>query len=105
MSIFWLCAENQETMERGFRLISHKISQGPQSTGHRGQQEFKDWLQQQHRGKWLVIFDNTADGLNIRDLLPSCHGKVIITSRYPSFVMGPPSVINVTPSVKADEAM
>ncbi|KAE9377690.1 hypothetical protein N431DRAFT_527699 [Stipitochalara longipes BDJ] len=104
MSVFWLCAESQETVERGFKLISHKISQGPQSTEFRYQQEFKNWLEKEHRGKWLIVFDNAPEHLDIRGLLPTKGGKVIITSRHSSFKTDAPFITNLAPSLDSDGA-
>jgi hypothetical protein len=91
-------------MERGFKLISHKISRDPQSTEFRNQQEFKDWLKKEHRGKWLIVFDNAPEHLDIRDLLPTKGGKVIITSRHSSFKTDAAFITNLAPSLGPDGA-
>jgi hypothetical protein len=83
LSIFWVCAESLETIQQGFKQVSHRISlERHPTSSHNRKQLFRDWLSTEHHAKWMVIFDNAHHGLDLRDLLPYKGGKVIITSRH-----------------------
>jgi len=105
LSVFWFCAESTETIQQGFKLVSHRISQERRCTAlQNGKQPFKDWLTKEHRAKWLVIFDNAHKGLNLQDLLPCNGGKVIITSRHTDIKTDVPFITKVVQPLTAAEA-
>jgi hypothetical protein len=85
-SVFWFYAESPEAIDRSFKDIAHVLDlerRGPKGSGEK--HRFKDWLTLEHVAPWIAVFDNAYEGLDIRGMLPSTGGKVIITSRHENF--------------------
>ncbi|CZR61910.1 uncharacterized protein PAC_11807 [Phialocephala subalpina] len=81
------------------------VAQNSQSAARQPHNQlFEDCLTNEHRAPWLVIFDNAYQGLDLRDLLPSTGGKVIITSRHTGIKTDVPFITKVVPPLAIAEA-
>ena len=101
-AIFWLNANDEESLKLSFRDIAQQVLRHHPSTSVLSSVDqkdldqvvsgVKDWLDSLQNAKWLMIYDNldnpkTADNpdgsaVDIRQFLPrSDHGSIIITTR------------------------
>jgi hypothetical protein len=109
-AIFWLNANDEDSLKLSFRNIAQQILRRHPSTTllanvnldeNRDQvvDAVKDWLDLPKNGRWLMIYDNydnpkvpgnlDSSAVNIRQFLPgSDHGSVIITTRWSQVSQG-----------------
>jgi hypothetical protein len=105
-AVFWLFAEDEQTVKEGIRqlvdrmfrggmsqLSNESISDGNEMRSLESDvQHFLEWLSQPHNNGWLLIFDNVdgadpetnaqKDAFWLKRYLPAAdHGSVLITSR------------------------
>lgn len=121
-AIFWLNANDEDSLKLSFRDIAQQVLRDHPSTSvlsNVGQDKdldqvvsvVKDWLDFRRNTKWLMIYDNfdnpkTPDNpdvsaVDIRRFLPSSdHGSIIITTRSSQVRQGERIHVRKLPDVR-----
>jgi hypothetical protein len=107
-SVIWLNAASKATLKDTFRSIASRIFQDTRilesedMIGH-----VHRWLSNSENTQWLLIFDNydDPDQFDINDYYPqnTCHGNVIVTTRWPDRVGG--KILHVKPLQDIDDSL
>jgi hypothetical protein len=100
-SIFWLNAQNENTLKRGLVELAAQVLEEQKSASMNDSheedqivQQMRQWFSRPDNDGWLVVYDNYDDPLvpgitsttsyDIRDYFPYReHGSILITTRSP----------------------
>ena len=75
-NVFYIDATNEQTLQTDLEAITPgNIEQSANASLH--------WLASQHKGNWLLLFDNADDvNLKLKKFFPQClSGNILITTR------------------------
>ncbi|MGY0234297.1 FxSxx-COOH system tetratricopeptide repeat protein [Longispora urticae] len=78
--VWWIPAEQPSMIRASLAMLGDKLALQPNEDMHLTAKSVLDALATSPR-RWLLVYDNADEHSDIRELLPSAGGHVIITSR------------------------
>ncbi|KAH0525904.1 hypothetical protein TsFJ059_009304 [Trichoderma semiorbis] len=84
MSVFWVNAESQLSINESFRTISSNLSSWRWDISEASSQVSHRWLSEERNGRWILFLDGANDHSIFQDELylpKSRNGTIVITTR------------------------
>ncbi|KAL6786740.1 hypothetical protein J3E68DRAFT_447103 [Trichoderma sp. SZMC 28012] len=84
MSVFWVNAESQSSINESFRTISSNLSSWRWDISEASSQVSHRWLSEERNGRWILFLDGANDHSIFEDELylpKSRNGTIVITTR------------------------
>ncbi|GIG62085.1 hypothetical protein Lfu02_64570 [Longispora fulva] len=78
--VWWISAEQSSMIRASLAMLGERLALQPNEDMHLTAKAVLDALATSPR-RWLLVYDNADEHADIRELLPSAGGHVIITSR------------------------
>jgi hypothetical protein len=98
--IWWLAAEQPATIPGQMVVLARRLGITEQTDQAETVQAL--WDELRHRDRWLLIFDNAEQPLDLRPWWPPDSGRMLVTSRNPAWGgAGMPLPVDVLPRDQA----